>query len=220
EAHELLPDPEVAAAAERLIRRGRALGLIVILATQIPDAKSVPPNITRCVTMRACLAVRGHQENDMILGTGSYKQGITGTNFRPEIDAGWAMVTGLKEPVSVRAQYPSQSDTKKILARAVQLRGGRVPWAGRDDTPRLDVLVDVIRVWPAGRDRAQWQQLAEALAAFRPEAYGDLTADSLSAMLRQLGVSPINVKASGVVLKGCLLSEVEAAAEQRELTRG
>src|SRR5690606_32748264 len=42
EAHELLVNPEVATAAERLIKRGRALGLIVILATQIPDAKSVP----------------------------------------------------------------------------------------------------------------------------------------------------------------------------------
>ncbi|MER7131339.1 hypothetical protein [Streptosporangium saharense] len=220
EAHELLPDPEVADACERLIRRGRALNLIVILATQIPDAKSVPPNITRCVTMRACLAVRGHQENDMILGTGSYKAGITGTAFRPEIDAGWAMVTGLREPIAVRAQYPSEANAKKILARAAQLRGGRVAWEQEDEAPRLDILIDVQQVWPMGRTGVQWEQLAELLREFRPEAYGDVSAESVSSLLRGLGVPSENVKAGGLVLKGCKRTAIEAALEQRELTRG
>lgn len=218
EAHELLVNPEVATAAERLIKRGRALGLIVILATQIPDAKSVPPIITRCVNMRACLAVQDHIANDMILGTGSYKRGITATSFRPGLDAGWAMVTGLAEPTAVRSQYPDEKTTKKILARAAELRGGRVPWAGREEMPTIDIVADVRRVWPQGRDRAQWHRLAEALAALRPEVYGDLTGESLSAMLRELGVSSINVKASGEVRKGCLLAEVEAVAERRAVT--
>ena len=219
EAHELLVDPEVATAAERLIKRGRALGLIVILATQIPDAKSLPPIITRCVNMRACLAVQDHIANDMILGTGAYRRGITATNFRPGIDAGWAMVTGLERPTAVRSHYPDERTARRILARAAALRGGRAPWEGRDDAPRIDLISDVLQVWPAGRDRAQWQQLAEALAVFRPEVYGDLTGESLSAMLRELGVSSINVKASGMVLKGCLLSEVKAVAERRQVTR-
>jgi S-DNA-T family DNA segregation ATPase FtsK/SpoIIIE len=220
EAHELLPEAEVAEACEKLIRRGRALNIVLILATQIPDAKAVPPNITRCSNTSACLAVKGHQENDMILGTGSYRAGITGTEFRPEIDAGWATVVGMREPITVRAHYPDEKTTKKILARAIELRGGRPTWEADEEEIRLDVLIDVQRVWPAGRDRAQWQHLAELLAAFRPEAYGDLTGDSLSALLRGLGVSPINVKARGEVLKGCLLAEVQAVAEQRELTRG
>lgn len=220
EAHELLPDPEVAANAEKLIRRGRALNLILIFATQIPDANAVPPNITRCTNTAACLAVKGQIENDMILGTGSHKAGITGTNFRPEIDAGWATVVGMREPVTVRAQYPDAKTTKKILARASELRGGRPAWADEKDAPRLDILVDVLQVWPAGRDRAQWQPLAEALAKFRPEAYEDLTGDSLSALLRGMNVTAINVKAGGTVLKGCLRAEVEAAAAARELGRG
>lgn len=220
EAHELLVNEEVAKAAERLIKRGRALGLIVILATQIPDAKSVPPIITRCVSMRACLAVQDHIANDMILGTGSYRRGVTATSFRPGLDAGWGMVTGLKEPTAVRSQFPDERTSKKILARAAELRGGHAPWAGREEVPTVDVVTDVRRVWPQDRDRAQWQQLAEALAAFRPEAYADLTGDSLSAMLRELGVQSLNVKVSGEVRKGCLLSEVEAVAERREVTSG
>lgn len=218
EAHELLVDPEVATAAERLIKRGRALGLIVILATQIPDAKSVPPIITRCVNMRACLAVQDHIANDMILGTGAYKRGVTATSFRPGIDAGWAMVTGLERPTAVRSHYPDERTARRILARAAALRGGRVPWAGRDDAPRIELISDVLQVWPQGRDRAQWQQLAAALAALRPEVYGDLTGESLSAMLRELGVQSINVKAGGAVLKGCLRAEIETVAERRQAT--
>ncbi|MEU0516667.1 hypothetical protein [Streptosporangium sp. NPDC006007] len=221
EAHELLPDAEVADAAERLIRRGRALNLIVILATQIPDAKSVPPNITRCVTMRACLAVRGHQENDMILGTGSYRAGITGTSFRPEIDAGWAMVTGLREPIAVRAQYPTPETARGILARAAELRGGRAPWAEEEEQPRLDILIDVVRVWPADRSGVPWQRLADLLAEHRPEAYGDVTAESVSSLLRGLGVPSENVKtADGRVPKGCKRTAVNAALERRQIAGG
>jgi S-DNA-T family DNA segregation ATPase FtsK/SpoIIIE len=221
EVHELFgASKEAAEKAERAIKRGRALGIIFILATQIPDKDSLPPGITRCVNMRWCLAVQDHIANDMILGTGSYRRGITGTSFRPEIDAGWGMVTGLASPTAVRSQYPDEKATKKILTRAIQLRGGRPAWADDEETPRVDVLVDVMQVWPAGRDRAQWQQLAEALARFRPEAYDDVTGDSLSALLRGMGVSTLNVKAAGAVLKGCLLAEVQAAAERREVTRG
>jgi S-DNA-T family DNA segregation ATPase FtsK/SpoIIIE len=220
EVHELFgASKEAAEKAERAIKRGRALGIIFILATQIPDKDSLPPGITRCVNMRWCLAVQDHIANDMILGTGSYKRGITGTSFRPEIDAGWGMVTGLAAPTAVRSQFPDGKTTKKILARAIQLRGGRPSWA-EEETPRVDVLVDVLQVWPAGRDRAQWQPLAEALAKFRPEAYEDLTGDSLSALLRGMNVTAINVKAGGTVLKGCLRAEVEAAAAARELGRG
>lgn len=220
EAHELLVDKEVAAAAERLIKRGRALNLIVILATQIPDKKSVPPNITRCVTMRACLAVQDHIANDMILGTGAYRAGITATGYRPGIDAGWAMVTGLERPVAVRSQFPTPEQGAKILARAAQLRGGQIIGSDGAEAPRLDVLVDVVRVWPAGRPGVSWQRLAQLLAEQRPEAYEGVTPESVSALLRGLGVPSENVKVDGQVLKGCRREAVEAVLEQRQLVAG
>lgn len=219
EAHELLVDPEVASAAERLIKRGRALGLIVILATQIPDAKSVPPIITRCVTMRACLAVQDHIANDMILGTGAYRRGVTATAYRPGTDAGWGMVTGLDAPTAVRSQFPSADEAKKILGRAVQLRGGVMPGRG-EELPRLDILVDVQRVWPAGRNGVHWQTLAQTLAEYRPELYGDDTAETISAKLRALEVPSDDVKADGRVLKGCKREAIEQALERRELGHG
>ncbi|MEU4576579.1 hypothetical protein [Nonomuraea sp. NPDC023979] len=219
EVHELFgASPEASEKAERVIKRGRALGIIVILATQIPDKDSLPPGITRNVNMRWCLAVQDHIANDMILGTGSYKRGITGTSFRPEIDAGWGMVTGLASPTAVRSQYPDEKTTKKILGRAIQLRGGRPAWADDKELPRVDVLVDVQRVWPSG-PYAHWGPLAEALATFRPEAYSDLTGESLSALLRGLDVPSENVRVNGQVLKGCKRTFVEAALERREIGR-
>jgi S-DNA-T family DNA segregation ATPase FtsK/SpoIIIE len=219
EAHELLVDPEVATAAERLIKRGRALGLIVILATQIPDAKSVPPIITRCVTMRACLAVQDHIANDMILGTGSYRRGVTATSYRPGDDAGWGMVTGLKAPTAVRSQFPTPEEAKTILTRAVELRGGVIP-RSEGDAPRLDVLIDVQRVWPDQRPGLHWVELAERLAEVYPDRYGDETAETISARLRALEVPSVDVKAGGRSAKGCRWDAIEEARARRELGHG
>ncbi|MGI5286665.1 AAA family ATPase [Nonomuraea polychroma] len=219
EAHELLVNKEVAAAAERLIKRGRALNLIVILATQIPDKKSVPPNITRCVTMRACLAVQDHIANDMILGTGAYRAGISATGYRPGLDAGWAMVTGMERPMAVRSQFPTPEQAAKILARASELRGGPIA-AGDDEAPRLDILVDVVRVWPPGRPGLSWQRLAQLLGEQLPETYEGITPESVSALLRGLGVPSEDVKADGRALKGCKRAAVDAAVERRELVHG
>ncbi len=221
EAHELfLGRPEAGLLAERLIRRGRAFGIIVILATQIPDKDSLPTNITRCVNMRWCLAVQDQVANDMILGTGSYKRGVTGTNFRPRVDAGWGMVTGLDEGnAAVRSFFPSESEGKKMLARALQLRNGVIPMSEEHEVPRFDILYDVQRVWPADRPGVHWQTLAELLADFRPEVYSDLSADSVSSVLRGLDVPSEDVKVSGQNRKGCKRVAVESAIKKRELTR-
>ncbi|WP_084965238.1 FtsK/SpoIIIE domain-containing protein [Thermoactinospora rubra] len=220
EVHELFGARSAAAdAAERIIKRGRALNIIVILATQIPDKDSLPKNITRCAAMRACLAVDDYIANDMILGTGAHKRGVTATQFRPKIDAGWAMVTGLEEPTAVRAAFPTEAEGRALLARAVQLRGGVLP--GRDEElPKLDILVDVERVWPAGRGGLQWPQLAELLRLHRPELYGEDTAETISARLRRLDVPSVDVKADGKTLKGCRREAVEEALRRRELGHG
>lgn len=217
EAHELLVEKEVAANAERLIKRGRALGLIVVLATQVPDAKSVPPNITRCVTVRWCMAVQDQVANDMILGTGSYKRGLTATVYRPGLDAGWGVITGLAEPTAVRSHYPTPEVGAQIVARATTLRGGQ-PVAGDTDVPARDPLGDVLRVFAhAGRTGLHWEKLAELLAEQQPDAYEGISAEAVSAMVRSAGVPGEQVKVDGVNRQGCKRREIEAAIERREI---
>ena len=58
-----------------LTKRGPALGIILMLATQRPDAKSIPTGISANAVLRMCLKVMGQTENDMVLGTSAYKNG-------------------------------------------------------------------------------------------------------------------------------------------------
>ncbi|GAA2377310.1 cell division protein FtsK [Catellatospora methionotrophica] len=213
EAHELFAaDKDAADAAERLIKRARALNIIVILATQIPDKNSLPPNITRCVTNRWCLSVAGQVENDMILGTGAYKRGITGTVYRPVVDAGWGVMTGGPAPTSVRSQYPTPDQAAAILARAVALRGGRRP-IGTDLPAARDLVADLHDV---SADNGQhWSVAAPALTERWPNAYPTLTAEALSDMARGLGVTSQGVKVAGRVLKGYRRDELTAILAQR-----
>ncbi|BCJ71217.1 cell division protein FtsK [Catellatospora sp. IY07-71] len=214
EAHELFAaDKDAADAAERLIKRARALGIIVVLLTQIPDKTSLPPNITRCVTNRWCLSVQGQVENDMILGTGAYKRGITGTVYKPVDDAGWGVMTGGPSPVSVLSQYPTPEQAASIIARAIALRGGRRPM-GNDLPAARDLLADLLDV---SADNGQhWTVAAPALAERWPNAYLSITAEALSDMARTLGVPSQSVKIAGTNLRGYRRDVVAKILADRE----
>lgn len=224
EAHELFGDLAVGKmagdACERLIKRGRALAMTVILSTQIPDKKSLPPNITRCTTMRWCMAVQDQIANDMILGTGAYKRGLTGTAYRPELDAGWGVAVGLSRPGPVRSFYPGRDAAARLVARATALRDG-VVGQGVPGAVRTDILADTIRVFAhAGRASLQWSRLAELLAEHDPQAYRGITADAVSAQVLALGgddVVSTQVKSDGTNRRGCVREHIEAALRRREL---
>lgn len=201
EAHELfLHSPDAAGDFERAIKRLRALGICVILATQIPDKSSLPPGITRCVTNRWCLSVAGQVENDMILGTGAYKRGLTGTVYRPVFDAGWGCMTGGAAPVAVRSQFPDEETWAGMVARSASLRGGKVVGAPIETAPARDLLADLTEV--AASNGQHWDTAATALADTWPEAYPHLTAAALSDMARTAGLASVNVKITGEVRRG------------------
>jgi S-DNA-T family DNA segregation ATPase FtsK/SpoIIIE len=220
EVHELFlwGGKELAEKAERAVKRGRALAIHITLATQIPDKDSVPPNITRCVTIRWCMAVTGQVENDMILGTGAYKRGLSATVYRPKFDAGWGVMTGLERAGSVRSFFPDADTTKAIVARATALRGGRVVGASEDLAPGRDLLDDVLRVFAMfGHPNIHWKTLAELLAKHMPEAYDGITQDAISQLVRDKGVPSEGVKVDGVNLQGCKRRAVEAAVSQQAI---
>jgi S-DNA-T family DNA segregation ATPase FtsK/SpoIIIE len=222
EAHELLSDKEVAAATERLVKRGRALALIVALATQIPDKTSLPPNIVRCVTVRWCLSVQGQVENDMVLGTGAHKRGLSALSYRPGVDAGWGVLTGLAEDTPARSFFPTPEQAARIVARATELRGRRVVASGHEATQRPDVLADALAAIAAsGRPALQWAALAAALAEAKPELYAAATPEAISAMVRGEGVQARQVKAAdGSNNHGCRHADVLAAISAQGLPPG
>lgn len=224
EAHELFGDAavgkEACQAAIRLAKRGRALGIILILCTQIPDADSIPTALTRVMNMRWCLAVRDYYANDAILGTGMHKAGITATVYRPEDDAGWGLMVGLKQPMGVRAQYPGAAAERSIVARAGQLRG-RVVGDDLPDEERRDFLHDVRTVFYAGEVFLTRQTLATRLRDAYPAFYGDWTANEIGPAVKrcQVDLELVDGREKGgeSVLKGLRFEHLSKALEQREI---
>ncbi|WP_194821328.1 FtsK/SpoIIIE domain-containing protein [Micromonospora sp. S-DT3-3-22] len=218
EVHELFAaDPAAAAAAERAIKRGRALGIIFCLATQIPDKDSLPPNITRCISTRWCLSVLGQVENDMILGTGAYKRGFTGTVYRPGVDAGWGVMVGVDKPGSARSFFPRPEVTAAIVARAGQLRGQAVVGDTMERVQARDMLADARAVLHPSEAGVPWAVLAERLAAQWPEMYAGITADMVRESLDRYGVPSQDVKVGRKNIKGARRTSLDAAQQRREI---
>jgi DNA segregation ATPase FtsK/SpoIIIE, S-DNA-T family len=217
EAHELFGDStvgkEAGLAAERLAKRGRALGITLIIITQIPDKDSLPTGITRNIGIRWCLAVPDQVANDMILGTGAYKRGITGTIYRPDIDAGWGVLTGLAEPTAVRNHFPTPEEAAGILARATALRHGRKVGGANLPSAR-DLLADLLDV--AAANGQHWDTAAPALTERWPEAYPALSQDALSELARSRGLASVDVKVSGRVRKGYKVPELRKLIADRD----
>lgn len=98
-----------------MIKVGRAFGVSLILATQRPDKDSLPTGVSGNVSIRFYLKVAGQVENDMILGTSSYQNGLRATTLRPEIDAGIGYLVGASAtPQVIRAAYLDQPATEHI----------------------------------------------------------------------------------------------------------
>ncbi|WP_163572504.1 cell division protein FtsK [Fodinicola feengrottensis] len=98
---------------EKIIKLCRALGVTLLIGTQIPDKGSLPPGITRNVNTRFCLAVGDQIANDMILGTSMYRQGYRATAFEPDKDAGWGITVGFGKPGTAHAYEKSTRRSRR-----------------------------------------------------------------------------------------------------------
>jgi S-DNA-T family DNA segregation ATPase FtsK/SpoIIIE len=225
EVQELFADKELGkaavATATSVVKRGRALGIHLILATQRIDKESIPRGISSNVAVRACLAVNSHVEVDLVLGTGAYSRGARPTEFETATDgdpkdSGWAYRAGLGPVAPVRAAYVDNEGAKQVAARALQARAGTVPVAVKVNIRNL--VADVKRVWPA--EVTGWW-LADILAALQQldEAYLDMDAEALSAALRATGVKPVpihrKIEGKGVTRHGVQLADLQAALDTR-----
>ncbi len=219
EAQNVFTDDEhgkqASADAEFIVKIGPAFGVILIIATQRPDAKSLPTGVSGNVSQRFCLKVMGQTENDMILGTSAYKNGIRATALRPEIDAGIGYHVGGREPQVVRCYYLDMPATERVAVRAHAIREKAGTLVTTDDAPEAaDILADAAEVF-AGAPGLHWPELAVRLAERWPGRYADATAESVSAQLRGRGVPSVVVTAGGERGRGCRLADVqEAAADQ------
>ncbi|MFI6332144.1 cell division protein FtsK [Micromonospora chersina] len=215
---------------EKVIKLGRALGVIILIGTQIPDKDSLPTGITRNVNSRFCLSVADQTANDMILGTSAYKNGYRATVFQPVIEAGWGILRGFGPKASaVRSFYVDTTAAARIVARAVALRttAGTLPKLDeqtRDVAPVADVLGDLARIWP-GDDKAAWNEtLCGLLAELRPDTYGGWEAAQLTTALKphplvKVGDVGRRIEGKPVTRRGIKHADLLAAIAERDRKR-
>lgn len=182
--------------AEYVIKLGRALGVFLLLATQRPDSKSLPTGVSANVSVRFCLRVMGQIENDMVLGTSMYQNGIRATTFRPTDKGIGYLVGAADEPLIVRGAYIDIPTSDRIAdrARAARVAAGTLGgYAAGQDTltaaaPAASVLDDLVAVLPAAESKAHSVVLAGRLADLRPDVYAGWGAEQISAALKPFAV--------------------------------
>lgn len=219
ECQELFSNKEFRDDAERLcegiIKRGPALGVILLLATQRPDAKSLPKSISDNIGIRFCLRVMGQEPNDMVLGTSSYKNGVRASLFTAR-DKGVGYLVGVNDDPVIGKTYGVDgpaADTVAERAYALREAAGTLSGDAVGEQPvRVDAVADVLRV-AAGAERMWTNELLERLGGLRPEVYGAWTPAQLAAAMRPAGALPQQVwgqlpDGTGANRNGYVLAEI------------
>lgn len=190
---------EAAKLALDIIRLGRAFGVILVQATQRPDADSLPKGISSNAGIRIALRVMDDAANNMILGAGMYGSGIRATDFTSK-DKGIAWLVGVEEePIVAKSFNITTGMAERVCQRARRLRedAGRlsghaidqVVEAAEHQAEGFDLLADIRQVMSDQGVGWMWNaSAAGSLGALRPGAYDGLTAETLGVLLAKRGV--------------------------------
>ncbi len=182
--------------ATDLVKRGPATGIVLLLATQRPDAKSLPTGISANAGARWCLKVMGQTENDMVLGTSSYKRGVRATMFAWG-DKGLHYFVGEGADARiVSSTFVDAPGAEAIAARARTTREkagllsgyalGEAPEAVAG--PAYDLLADVAAVVAEKEERVWNERIAARLAELRPDVYGGWKGENVTSALKPHGI--------------------------------
>jgi S-DNA-T family DNA segregation ATPase FtsK/SpoIIIE len=192
---------ELEAIATDLVKRGPALGFIPMLATQRPDAKSIPTSISANAGLRMCLKVLGQVENDMVLGTSMYRNGVRATMFAREDKGVFYFAGEGLNPVIMRG-YGFDLPTSKVIgarARVMRQAAGRLTGyaLGQDaDVEVRSIAEDVLLVFRDDR-QLYLTTIAKRLSESIPSAYADITPDAVASQLRNIGANSKKVREPG-----------------------
>ncbi len=211
-----------------LVKRGPATGIVLIVATQRPDAKALPTGISANASARFCLKVMGQLENDMVLGTSAYKRGVRATMFS-WADKGIHYFVGEGADARiVSSVYVDAPAAESIAARARKLREAAGTLSGHalgeepepDESAAYDLLRDILAVVPADEPKVWSETVVSRLADLRAEVYDGWTPDALAAALKPYGVSTIQVgrRVDGKVVnrRGVDRSHIAASVAERD----
>ncbi|MFB7501606.1 cell division protein FtsK [Streptomyces sp. NPDC056161] len=211
-----------------LVKRGPATGIVLLLATQRPDAKALPTGISANASARFCLKVMGQLENDMVLGTSAYKRGVRATMFS-WADKGIHYFVGEGADARiVGGVYVDAPAAEAIGARARTARELAGTLSGhalgeepeKDESSAYDLLRDILAVVPADEPKVWSETVVARLAELRAEVYDGWDPESLAAALKPHGVSTLQVgrRINGKVVnrRGIDRSHIVTAIAERD----
>lgn len=221
---------EIESICTDITKRGPALGIVGMFATQRPDAKSLPPGISANAVLRFCLKVMAHQANDMVLGTGAYKAGIRATMFsRSDLGICWMSGEG-DDPRIVSSAFVDAVAAEKVVVRARVVREeygnvtGHAIGQGPAEGAGLDILGDVLKVVAAGEKAVWCERIAVRLGELRPDVYGEWKGENVTSALKPWGIKTDQVwsqtdEGEGKNRRGIMRADVVAAVTRRDVDR-
>ncbi|MFJ9628077.1 FtsK/SpoIIIE domain-containing protein [Streptomyces sp. NPDC101175] len=201
---------EAAALATRLIKKGRAYGIILILLTQNPDAPSLPSSVSSSVGTRLCLAVMDWRANNNVLGTGAYDRGLRATDISID-EQGTGILARGRDGTTVRAAFIKQPEAEDIAKRALALRTAAGTLTGQAvgavvEEQDVETVVDhLTAIWPDGTDSVHSHRLVEALAHYRHDLYGPWTEMDTAAASTALSAAlkPHKISTRQITIREC-----------------
>ncbi|MEV6110977.1 cell division protein FtsK [Streptomyces sp. NPDC052109] len=222
---------EIEAICTDITKRGPALGIIGMFATQRPDAKSLPPGISANAILRFCLKVMNHQANDMVLSTGAYKAGIRATMFsRRDLGICWMAGEG-DDPRIVASAFVDAPKAELVVTRARKMREeyGNVTGHAIGQGPERtgagsDILADVLDVIAADEKAVWCERIAVRLADAHPDTYAGWQGENVTAALKPWGIKPGQVwgttdDGEGANRRGIKRADITAAITRRNADR-
>lgn len=217
--------PEAETLCKAIIKRGPALGIMLVLATQRPDAKALPRSIASSMGARLCLKVMDHDANDMVLGTGAHKGGMRAT-ILTEDDKGVGLLRDGGAAKMVRSAYIDGPAAMRIGQRARARReslglltGNAAGQEWEDPNPKVDYVATVAAVFAPDEPRLWNVDIIARLNRAHPGGPFDGWKESqLTDVLKAAGVERAGwqVKLRGENKRGVYLKDLRAALAARE----
>jgi S-DNA-T family DNA segregation ATPase FtsK/SpoIIIE len=181
----------------RLARRGPAAGFIIVLASQRPDAESVPTKLREMISIRFSVQCVDKTSSDMILGKGKAAIGADASLLSAEHKGVGVLATGPAEFDTVRTDYIALPEFSVICEKGRALRLEAKTLTGDAAGKLADLAAPTVTIAPILTDALSVMRhaatmhttdLITGLATLDDDAWGDLTPDTLADALGAAGV--------------------------------
>lgn len=137
-------------AAAKLMSTARKYAITLFFLTPEPSKDALPRKLITIASNKACFAIGDWMGNDAVLGSNSFRAGISAVGLVPKTDegpgdVGTCMQRGFTaKPGLMRCFYVPQADAHRVTQRALMLRSGqRRRITAASAVEKRDLLVDV-----------------------------------------------------------------------------